>query len=267
MKNSAEEKVSKFYNEAGWESEKDITEDARRWEDLRENAKDYVSKCRLRILRHIPAKGENMLDMASGPIQYDEYLEFSRNFNKRYCIDLSSKALVDAKKRIGDHGVFLCGSFFNIDLDENFFDCSISLHTIYHMDKNSQEEAVRKLVSVTRPGKPVIIIYGNPDAFKEYLPGRLFKRLKRKIKPKTKTESDSDLYYYAHPVSWWKCFEDIAEVNILPWRSFNSKDQKKLIPDNQFGKLLFKILFYLEDEFPGFFSRKSQYPMIVLTKR
>jgi hypothetical protein len=56
MTDNAEERVSKFYNKTGWETEGEITEDARRWEDLRENSKEYVSKCRLRVLRHIPEK-------------------------------------------------------------------------------------------------------------------------------------------------------------------------------------------------------------------
>ena len=113
--------------------------------------------------------------MASGPIQYPEYLEYSKNFNKRYCVDLSDAALESAKLKIGEHGVFLHGSFFDISLDEDFFDCSISLHTIYHMGKDRQEEAVRKLLYVTKVGKPVIILYSNPNAF--------FPRLIRRITP------------------------------------------------------------------------------------
>ena len=70
----AEEKVTTFYNSAGWETEDGITEDARRWEDLREHAQEYVIKCRLRILDNIPESGDYILDMASGPIQYKEYL-------------------------------------------------------------------------------------------------------------------------------------------------------------------------------------------------
>ena len=40
-----------------------------------------------------------MLDMASGPIQYPEYLVYSSNFKKRYCVDLSKNALEAAKKK------------------------------------------------------------------------------------------------------------------------------------------------------------------------
>src|SRR5665213_473309 len=162
MADKAEEIVSRFYNTVGWKTEEEITEDARRYEDLREYAGEYVSKCRLRLMRHIPASGDKILDMASGPIQYKEYLEYSRNYRKRYCVDLSSGALEDAKKKIGDHGEYICGSFFDLKIEEDFFDCTISMHTIYHVDKDRQEEIVRKLIAVTKPGEPVIIVYSNP---------------------------------------------------------------------------------------------------------
>ena len=125
MRNEAEDRADKFYNTIGWKTENEITEDARRWEDLRENASEYVSKCRLRVLRHIPESGNNILDMASGPIQYEEYLEYSKKYNKRYCVDLSSDALESAKNKIASHGVYLHGSFFDIQL-ENFLK-SVSL--------------------------------------------------------------------------------------------------------------------------------------------
>jgi len=261
-----EKDVSKFYNTVGWRREKEVTEDARRWEDLRGCAGDYVSKCRLRVLRYIPENGINMLDMASGPLQYEEYLEYSRNFNKRYCVDLSLAALEAAKERIGSHGVFLHGSLFDIPLEENFFDCTISLHTIYHIDKDKQEEAVRKLIYVTKPGKPIIIVYSNPEAL-TYKPVRILKRL-RLVKPgKADMQVEGGLYFYAHPIQWWDRFKDVADLRILPWRSFDSDAQKRLVPDNKIGKKMLGILFNLEERFPRFFARNFQYPMIVITKR
>ena len=135
------------------------------FEDLRKHSAKYVHKCRERVFRHIPDSGVNILDMASGPLEFQDYVDYSKNFEKRYCVDLSSTALEMAKRRIGDHGVFLHGSFFDIPLQENFFDCALSIHTIYHIDKDKQEIAVRKLLHVTKPGKPVIIVYSNPVCF------------------------------------------------------------------------------------------------------
>ena len=267
---NAEERVSTFYNTIGWKTEEEITEDARRFEDLRENAKRYVSKCRLRVLRHIPDNGENILDMASGPIQYPEYLTYSKNFKKRYCVDLSSEALEYAKKKIGDHGIFLHGSFFDIPMEENYFDCTISLHTIYHIDKTRQEEAIRKLLYVTKPGKPVIIVYSNPSTIlsKLLLPLRLLRKVKRiLIRHVNNKKEHSDLYFYAYPIEWWKKFTDMGEVKIMPWRSFSSDVQKRLIPNNKIGSKMFDVLFNLEERFPNFFVKYFQYPMIIINKK
>jgi ubiquinone/menaquinone biosynthesis C-methylase UbiE len=275
--NDAEEKVSKFYNKVGWETDVGITEDARRFEDLRESAEDYLSKCRLRVLRYIPENGENILDMASGPIQYKEYLQYSRNFKKRYCVDLSSSALEDAKKKIGDHGVFLKGSFFDIPLDENFFDCAISLHTIYHIDKDKQEEAVRKLIYVTKPGQPIIVVYSNPSKIFKWvarlirLPFFLLsksKELLEKLTKKRVQKKDLDLYFYTHPNKWWNRFSDVAaNIKIMPWKSLNTDLQKCLIPNNKMGKKMFDMIFNLEERFPNFFAKYFCHSMIIITKK
>ena len=36
-------------------------------------------------------------------------------FTKRYCVDLSSQALKSAERKLGEHGVYLCGSFFELE--------------------------------------------------------------------------------------------------------------------------------------------------------
>ena len=268
MSDKAEDTVSDFYNSVGWKTENEITEDARRWEDLRENAENYVHKCRLRVLKHIPDSGQNMLDMASGPIQYKEYLEYSKNYKNRYCVDLSSAALDSAEDKIGDHGVFLKGSFFDSPFEDNFFDCSISLHTIYHIHMSRQEEAVRKLLKVTKPGKPVIIVYSNPDTITR-LPSLLVNKI-RSISQKNASspsrEEKTEIYFHSFALPWWDRFSDIATIKVEPWRSFTAATQKTLFPDNKLGSKHFDLLYCLEERFPQFFSKHFTYPMIILTK-
>ena len=270
MINKEERTVRAFYNTIGWQIAKDgVTEDANRWEDLREAASYYVSKTRLRLLRHIPSEGGNFLDMASGPIQYTEYLKYSENFNKRYCIDFSALALSEAKAKIGNHGVFLEGNFLDINLEENLFDCTISIHTIYHIDKDLQEKAVRKLLYLTKPGKPVLIVYSNPLTLIS-LPIRLIRRFKKLLSEKTfalAPEPNSELYFYRHANEWWNKFNDISSVEIYPWRAFAANFTKVFIPNNCFGKKIFDLIFYLEDTFPSFFVKYFQYQLIILTKR
>lgn len=253
---TAENVVSKFYNEGGWDVTNGVTADAEKFEDLRSVASSYVSKCRLRVVRHIPSGGQHLLDMASGPIQYREYLAFSRSFAKRHCVDLSADALAQAEAKIGEHGVFHHGSFFDLPFEKNFFDCSISLHTIYHMDAAKQEMAVRKLIDITKPGAPVIIVYSNPET----LIARITSALRRSRK-------GGELYFHCHPLVWWERFADAARIEIYPWRSFGADAQRALFPDNAVGRLMFKLLFMLEEALPRLFVKYFQYPMIVLTKR
>lgn len=109
--------VSDFYNTGGWHiNDEGDTADAELYEDLRSVAASYVSRCRRRVLRFIPRKGDHILDMASGPIQYPEYLEYSENYKYRYCVDFSSEALSAAEGKIGDHGRFFVGDFFGYGL-------------------------------------------------------------------------------------------------------------------------------------------------------
>jgi hypothetical protein len=68
--NEMERRVAQFYNTVGWTDDGSVTEDARRFEDLRPAAARYLSRCRLRVLRRIPPGGEALLDMASSPFQY-----------------------------------------------------------------------------------------------------------------------------------------------------------------------------------------------------
>ena len=113
--------VHKFYNSIGWKKKNKYFKDARISEDLRFHSREYVSKCRKRILRYIPDKGVNMLDFASGPIQYTEYLTYSKNFNYRHCVDFSKDAIEFAKLKLGHNGRFYCKDFFDVNFKENYF--------------------------------------------------------------------------------------------------------------------------------------------------
>ncbi len=268
---TAESRISKFYNTEGWIEVDGYTEDAIRFEDLRKYSKEYVTNCRLRLLNYIPKTGENFLDMASGPIQYKEYLKYSEGYDKRHCVDLSIDALNIAEQKIGNHGVFHHGSFFDLKFEENYFDCSISVHTIYHIDKEMQSSAIHKLIEITKKNSPVIIVYSNPNSIVNKLSSSFIAKKIRSILRKFQKSNTADvktsLYFYAHELTWWKQFENIAKVEIFPWRSFDSDYQKRLFPNNFIGKYLLKIIFSLENKYPNFFAKHLQYPTIVLIKK
>lgn len=248
--------VFKFYNEGGWTKSKKGTKDAILFEDLRPVAKSYVSHCRKRINKFIAKKGLHILDFASGPIQYEEYLSYSKNFKFRHCVDFSKKAIASARKKIGNNGKFYCKNFLDINFKENFFDSIISLHTIYHISKDDQKKVVEKLISISKKNSPIVILYSNPDTLID----------KIKIFFKFKNKNKKQLYFYCHKLEWWLQFSRLAKVEFYPWRSFSSQHQKILFPNNLFGKYLFRFLIYFEEKFPNFFVQYFQYPIIVLRK-
>lgn len=249
--------VYKFYNEEGWSQRKKNTNDAILFEDLRPVAYEYVSYCRNKINNFLPKRGKNILDFASGPIQYKEYLGYSRNFKKRHCVDFSIQAINLAKKKIGKKGEFYCNDFLKIKFKENYFDAIISLHTLYHISKYKQEKVVRKLIKISKRNSPIIIVYSNPDALVSKFKKIIFYKKKAKQKK---------LYFYCHDFRWWKRFSKDAKVEFYPWRSFSAQHQKILFPNNLFGKLLFKILILFENSFPKIFTKYFQYPIIILKK-
>ena len=38
------------------------------------------------------------------------------------------------------------------------------MHTIYHINKNKQAEAIKKLIRLAKKDKPIIIVYSNPNS-------------------------------------------------------------------------------------------------------
>ncbi len=251
--------VNKFYNNSGWEKKNKNTLDATLFEDLRFYAKEYVSKCRTRLKKYIPKKGVHILDFASGPIQYPEYLEYSKNFKIRHCVDFSKLAIKIAKLKLGKKGKFYCNDFFKIKLKKNYFDCVLSLHTIYHIDKKLQAKAVKKLINISKKNTPIIIVYSNPNT--------LIHRFKKKLLKKRLSKNKTNLYFYCHPIKWWSQFEKTAHIKIKPWRSFSSDHQKLIFPNNIFGKILLNILFIFEEKFEKFFINNFQYYTVILKKK
>jgi ubiquinone/menaquinone biosynthesis C-methylase UbiE len=213
------------------------------------------------VLRHLPAQGDRLLDMASGPIQYPEYLRYSENFRARVCVDLSQRALDMAAEKLGERGEYRCGDFLTMPFADGSMDAAVSLHTIYHMDAADQATAVRKLIRITKPGGVVVVVYSNPRYIVSSL-GAPFRRLVRLVSPARAagTERPDTIYFHRYPLAWWRQFEDTADVALFPWRTFATRDQKALIPSSRVASWLFS----LEEQFPAFFLRVGCYPMIVL---
>jgi hypothetical protein len=119
---------------------------------------------------------------------------------------------------------------------------------------------VHELLRVTKTHAPIVIIYSNPN--------RLLARLARAVGAgKPQSTPRDHLYFYSYPLSWWKRFENQAEVKILPWRFLTASDSKRFIPNYFLGRTLLRLMLKIENHFPNFSAAFGAYPMIVLNKR
>src|SRR5262249_11462139 len=173
-------------------------------------ASDYVHKCRLRINEFIPPGGKYLLDAASGPVQFPEYITYSSHFEYRICVDLSFAALRQAKKKLGEKAVCILADITNLPLKTNAVDAAISLHTIYHVPMDEQRTAFEEIHRVLTPGSSAVVVYSwgphsillNVMLFP--LPVvRALRRLRSRVAQLTNNKLRPRLYAHMYDYKWF----------------------------------------------------------------
>jgi ubiquinone/menaquinone biosynthesis C-methylase UbiE len=155
-----QQQVREFYDQVGWKLVgEDLYQNAR-YEDLRPVSREYIHRCHLRVRRHLPASGRLLLDAGSGPIQYPEYLEYSRDHQLRVCADISITALLEARRRIGEKGLFVVCDITRLPFKPEVFDGVVSMHTIHHLPESEQPTAFLELYRVLTPGNNAVVVNG-----------------------------------------------------------------------------------------------------------
>jgi ubiquinone/menaquinone biosynthesis C-methylase UbiE len=108
----------------------------------------------MRVKCHLAPQGGILLDAGSGPVQWPEYLTYSENYRYRLCADISITALKEARKRLGDKGLYVVADISNLPFKSDVFDGLVSLHAIHHLPRTEHRrtygEFFRVLVSVAR---------------------------------------------------------------------------------------------------------------------
>ena len=265
--------VKKFYDNFGWEEDNGLAKDALLFEDLRPVSKTYIDKCHKRVSRHIKSNGKYILDVGSGPIQFPQYLEYSKNYEYRVCVDISVTALIGARKKLGDKGIYILGDITNLPFLDNSFDAAISQHTIYHVPQNEQKKAFMEIFRVLKNNCSAVIVYSygsNCKAMRmlSYLSLPLRALNKIKTAPLTKPKIDRPkLYYYAHGYKWIRdTLSTCDSIDIYVWRSVGVNFLKTYIHRWFFGRQVLDMIYKLEEKIPKFLGRFGQYPLIVIRK-
>ncbi|MBN2519399.1 MAG: methyltransferase domain-containing protein [Bacteroidales bacterium] len=270
------ERVFQYYNEINYKKLDNlkIYADSGKWVDYRDVSMEYLRKSFTRAGKYIdPKGGKYFLDIASGPIGFPEYVDLSKNYKTRICIDISVNALLGAKENLKNQdGIFICGDITNIPLNNNTCDVVVSQHTLFHIPKKEQKIAVFELYRVAKQGSKVIIVYNwywhslfmsiaifpymVYSVTRHYL-GKLYVKL-FKGRPR--------LYFYSHSPRWFKKLGFGDKLNFYCWRSTNKIFLNLYIHKFLFGKKILNCLSKLEDKHPKFFGRFGIYPVIIIEK-
>jgi SAM-dependent methyltransferase/uncharacterized protein YbaR (Trm112 family) len=277
---AAEKKaVQSFYDDYGWgKTDASLYNDTARFTDTRPAARRYQGYCNARIGREL-AGGRYLLDAASGAIPHAEYLEFSRHYDIRICVDLSIRALREARAKLGDAGLFLLGDITRLPLASNAVDSAISLHTVYHVPQSEQTAAIDELLRVTKRGGRVVVVYTWPSSVAMSVAfglrrglARIKHALFRKGNPTasalTPDPAMPPLYFLPRDYGWF--LHDIAArhpARLKVWSAVSMKFQAHFFSEGSCGRLALAAVKWFEDRFPWLAGRYGQYPMFIIDKR
>lgn len=266
--------VQSFYDEVGWRKrEGDDFIDAQWYEDLRPVSKEYVEGCRMRVNNYLKPRGRFILDVASGPIQFPEYLSYSSNFDTRICVDLSLAALREAQRKLGDKGVYLLADITNLPIKDDAVDAAISLHTIYHVPKDEQSKAFHEIHRVLAPGSSAVVVYSwgprSPLMNMLLFPIPVIRATRATVKRLANMKGkgfNPKLYAHMHDYRWFAEQKWGFDFDIVAWRSLSHHFSKVYVHRWLFGRQILKLFFWLEKSFPNVIGRIGQYPLLVLKK-
>lgn len=277
------DQVRQFYDQIGWQMESDGFYQNARYEDLRPVAREYIHNCHMRVKRHLQPRGRFLLDAGSGPVQYPEYLTYSEGYDFRVCLDISIVALHEARKRVGERGLYVVADAANLPFKADAFEGAVSLHTFHHLPAADQEKAYLGLKRVLAKGAQAVVVNGWTDAplmrrmqwlvsLMERLGGMVVPKRTQEIQLEPKpaaapAQKPTGTFIHKFNAAWLRqMLTGKMEFQILTWRSLSVRFTRAVMHTATGGKLWLRLVFWLEERFPRFFGENGQYPLIVIKK-
>jgi SAM-dependent methyltransferase len=279
--------VRDFYDSVGWRQIGEGLYQNARYEDLRPVSREYIHRCHLRLGRYLPREGRYLLDAGSGPIQYPEYLDYSRGFRRRVCLDISRRALVEARARIGEHGLFIVGDIANLPFSAQVFAGVVSLHTIHHLPSEEHQRAFLEFYRVLRPAGSAAVVYswGSRSPLMRLAAGpialafgaqRLYGRVRRGRRgpggaDRTPTAwwpvGPSSTFTYKHDYRWVvRSLGMLPGLEVRVWRTVSTSFLRAFIHRRFLGQTWLRWLYWCEERAPRLLGRIGQYPAILFSR-
>jgi SAM-dependent methyltransferase len=279
-------RVRDFYDSVGWREISDGVYQNARYEDLRPVTREYIHRCHLRVRRHLPATGRFLLDAGSGPIQYPEYLEYSRGYRRRVCLDVSSRALSAARDRIGAQGLFVVGDVSSLPFRVGCFDGIVSLHTLHHLPAALQAGAFSELYRVLGKGGAAVVVqsWGSHSALMRLARGpiavafSLIRLYRRKVGvgddggqidhgPLDVTGLPRGTFTQAQDYQWIiDRLQGFPGLEVRVWRSVSTSFLRAFIHRRFGGVFWLRLLYAIEECLPHLLGRLGQYAMILFSR-
>ena len=285
--------VREFYDQVGWQAIGDTLYQNAQYEDLRPVSQEYLHRCHMRVKRHLAQEGTYFLDAGSGPVQYPEYLTYSGGYQARVCMDISIVALKEARKRVGEHGLYVLGDITHLPFNSDVFDGTSALHTIHHVPMVDKGQAYAELHRTLKPDRSMVVVDGWTNAplmvrSKRFMAGmqRLRGWWERKIRKNQREPGEavapsiqpekSSTEEKARPAGTFvqkfdadgliELLTGKMDFEILVWRSVSVAFLRAVIHPDWSGRFWLKVLFWLEERFPRLLGRVGQYPLVVIHK-
>src|SRR5512143_1787919 len=157
---NTKQQVREFYDRIGWSQAGDGLYQNARYEDLRPVSQEYIHNCHLRVSRHLAPRGRFLLDAGSGPVQWPEYLAYSKDYDYRVCADISITALRQARETLKERGLYVVADIANLPFAADAFHGAVSMHTIHHLPLSEHKRAYLELQRVLKTGRSAVVING-----------------------------------------------------------------------------------------------------------
>ncbi|MDP3581619.1 MAG: methyltransferase domain-containing protein, partial [Ignavibacteria bacterium] len=146
-------------------------------------------------------------------------------------------------------GLFVLGDITALPLKDNSVTDTISMHTIYHVDKDKQAAAIEEIKRVTKNKCYVVYNAGKHAKLVNILtlPLQLWNWSEKRINPNSKRR----VYFYAHSYKWLEQFGEIKTYRFL----------------NENGIKLYSKLLWLVSKIEMSLPKHSYHPLLVINKR
>jgi SAM-dependent methyltransferase len=276
----AKKQVRQFYDEVGWKQSGQLQFQNAQFEDLRPVSSEYINRCHLRVNRFINPTGRFLLDAGSGPVQYPEYLTYSSGYQFRVCLDISLTALLAAREKLKEHGLYVLADAADLPFKKDAFDGIVSLHTFHHLVLDDQMKAYHEVFRVLNYNSRAVVVNG-------WKTSPLMKRFDRLMafmeRSRQQNEIPIDKDSKSEQVEPVKkpdrTFVDELDAQALKqklagdvpldirvWRSVNVRFLRAFIKPSSGGRIWLRIIYWLEELFPHYLGEKGAYPLVVVSK-